>query len=138
MTCKMGTAPVVGDDEMPVLGRESILDAQDLDLGFVDVPEWCGGVFIRTMTGKERDSLEARITAGEKLTRARMAILTCCDHDGQLLFTDADEAALDGKSASAMDRILEAALSHNRLRGEDIEDAIKNSEADPSGVSGSD
>lgn len=138
--CTMGAAQperIVEQDDLPVLGREAILAAQDLDLGFVEVPEWGGGVYIRTMTGAERDSLEARITAGEKLTRARMAVMVCCDAAGELLFTRADEADLDGKSASAMDRILEAALSHNRLRGQDIEEAVKNSEAAQSGGNGS-
>jgi len=114
------------DDDMAPLGRDAILSVQDADVAYVAVPEWGGGVYIRTMTGAQRDALERQITGGETITRAQIAVLCCCDDRGRQLFTDDDMDALNAKSASALDRILEAAVEHNNLRGQDIEEAAKN------------
>ena len=43
------------------LTRDSILSADDLPMVKVECPEWKGHVYVRTMTGKERDSFEAEM-----------------------------------------------------------------------------
>ena len=41
------------------LNREAILAAEDLPRELVEVPEWGGAVYVRALTGAERDQFEA-------------------------------------------------------------------------------
>jgi hypothetical protein len=41
------------------LTRDSILNAKDLKKELVKVPEWGGEVYVRCMTGSERDAFES-------------------------------------------------------------------------------
>ena len=43
------------------LTRNEILAVDDLQTQKVDVPEWGGSVYVRGLTGSERDALEASI-----------------------------------------------------------------------------
>ncbi len=109
------------------LTRDAILGAQDLPVLTVSIPEWGGEVFIRTMTGGERDQFEA----GWKRNptddiRARLAVATLCDEDGRLLFSAADVPALSAKSSTALDRIFAASTAHSGLTDKDVEDLRKN------------
>ena len=45
----------------PELTKENIISADDLQRERVDVLEWKGHVFVKTMTGAERDSFEQRV-----------------------------------------------------------------------------
>lgn len=109
------------------LNRDSILGLDDLPVVEVVVPEWGGSVWVRGMTGTERDAFEEKgIGAPLKDMRARVAIATVCDHDGNLLFTDQDLPALMRKSGKALDRILIAAAPLSGLSKEDIADLKKN------------
>jgi hypothetical protein len=119
---------------MPLLTKEQILNATDLPVEDVPVPEWGGAVRARTLTGAERDAFEvASSQAREKFGfeaaarnyRARWAAACLVGEDGRPLFAAADVEALGGKSSAALDRVLRAA---NRLNGlGDPEDAAKNS-----------
>ena len=95
-----------------MLTREQILQSDDLPRETVQVPEWGGEVQVRTMTGTDRDAFEASLIGKEgrlENVRARLVSLTLCDDSGSRLFTDTDIAALGGKSAKALDRVLRAA-----------------------------
>jgi hypothetical protein len=111
------------------LTRAQILNAYDLPLKEVQVPEWDGKVFVRMMTAGERDAFEAAQQGGNphRDLRARLAVATVCDDGGQPLFTADDVAALSGKSARALDRIFAAAAKHNGITAADVEDLRKNS-----------
>lgn len=98
------------------LNRDLILNAKDIKIIPLDVPEWGGQVFIKTLNGAERDELEASIiqlsadgkTQKMKLDKLRsmLAFLALCDEDGNRLFVEADDiSALAQKSASALDRV---------------------------------
>jgi len=125
------------------LSKADILGADDLPKQEVAVPEWGGQVWVRTMTGTERDAFEAALLNGDnKATnlaniRARMATLTVCDDDGGRLFNDDEMAALGAKSAAALDRIFAVAQELNHFGDKDAEDLAGNSGAAPSGDSGS-
>jgi hypothetical protein len=125
------------------LSKTDILGADDLPKQEVSVPEWGGHVWVRTMTGTERDAFEAALLNGQnKATnlsniRARMAVLTVCDDAGDRLFDDADMAALGKKSAAALDRVFAVAQELNHFGDKDVEDLAKNSGAALSGDSGS-
>ncbi len=114
-----------------MLTRDQILQANDLPRERVDVPEWGGVVYVRTMTAQERDDFE-QSTLGEDgrpsmgNIRARLAVCTVVDEDGNRLFEDGDAEALGRKSASAVNRIFEVAQRLNRLRADDVDAAVGN------------
>ena len=124
---------------MDTLTKKAILDSDDLDRRKVDVPEWGGTVWVRTLTGSERDQFEGSIidTRGTdtKLNytnlRAKLCVLTITDEEGQRLFTDGDVGALGNKSAAALDRIFDVAQRLNGLRPQDIDELVKNSGSGP-------
>ena len=113
--------------ERPLLSREAILSAEDLDRERVHVPEWGGDVYVRVMTAAERDLWESELYEARqkglplKNVRARLAVRVLVDENGQRLFSDDDAAALGAKSGRALDRIFEAASRLNRLGIEDME-----------------
>lgn len=117
-----------------MLTKETILTADDLPRVKVVVPEWGGlEVYVRTMTGAERDRWEIEtVPARQKAKdhtniRAMIAALTLCDEHGNLLFTQDDVEALGRKSAAALDRVVEAASKLNRFTDKDVEELEKNS-----------
>ncbi len=115
------------------LTRDAILGAQDLPTIEVSIPEWGGSVFIRTMTGAERDLFEIdwkqNVGPGgtPQSVRARVAVATVCDEEGNLLFSKADMDVLSKKSSVPLDRVFEAAMKHNKLTDKDVEELRKNS-----------
>jgi len=115
-------------DQLTRLTRDAILDANDLPVVRVPIPEWGGTVFIRTMTGGERDQFEAEWKKNPTDDiRARLAVATLCDAEGTLLFTPADVPLLSKKSSKALDRIFAASTAHSGLTDKDVEELRKNS-----------
>jgi hypothetical protein len=110
------------------LTKARILEAQDLPLKEVPVPEWGGKVFVRMMTAGQRDAFEAEQTTNpHRDLRARLAVATVCDEAGELLFTAEDVPTLTKKSARALDRIFAAAARHNGITQADVDELRKNS-----------
>lgn len=113
--------------------RSQILEADDLPSEEVVVPEWNTTVFVRSMTGRDRDMFEAKMLkaneAGKHLEnfRARLTVFCAIDEEGKRIFADSDIAALGEKSGRALDRIFEVASRLNKMREVDIEDTRKNS-----------
>jgi len=100
------------------LTKDDILSANDIYKEEIDVPEWGGTVFVKTLSGEERDKLEASIISfgpsgqargmrTDKL-RSTLAVLGICDKDGNPIFAEKDIPALAKKSASALDRVVVA------------------------------
>jgi hypothetical protein len=125
------------------LSKDDILKAQDQILEEVYVPEWGGSVFIRSMTGVERDAFEASNFQKDRKggdyqlnmtnIRARLLSLTICDDKGVRLFEDAGK--LGGKSAKVLARLFEMSQRLSGITKEDVEDMAKNSEPVPSDIS---
>ncbi len=125
------------------LSKDDILKAKDAKLEEVHVPEWGGSVFIRSMTGVERDSFDASNFTKDRKggeyqvnlanMRARLLSLTICDENGVRLFEDAGK--LGGKSAKVLSRLFEIAQRLSGITKEEVEDAAKNSEPVPSDIS---
>jgi hypothetical protein len=117
-----------------ILNREAILDANDTKIKLVSVPEWGGELYIRTMTGVERDDFEAEMYTkkGDTLElnrynlRARLLYRCICDESGATLFTKKDVDALGKKSAKALDRCFAVAQKLNGLTNDDVEELEKN------------
>jgi hypothetical protein len=111
------------------LDLEGIKGAKDHDLQKVEVPEWGGHVFVRTMSGIERDQFEQWCQAHlDDMTNIRgvLAALTVVDANGARLFTREDAQWLGEKSAKALNRVAEKAQDMNGLSSADIEDLEKN------------
>ena len=97
-----------------MLTRDAILGMDDLPREEVQIPEWKGSVFVRALTGSERDQLERMITK-DTLSRAKIAALCVVSESGERMFTDKDVEALAGKHGGALEKIVNAALRFNAL-----------------------
>lgn len=116
-----------------LLSKADILGADDLKRERVSVPEWGGDVFVRTLTGSERDALEASFVddkrgkaAAYQNLRARMCAWAICDESGASLFDESDVAALAKKSASALDRVFSVAQRLAGLTPDDVDEIVGN------------
>lgn len=116
------------------LTKDQILQSDDLPREEVQVPEWGGSVFVRTMTGIERDSFEQSIvdTNGKskgtnlKNIRAKLCAYTVVDDNGERLFTNEEAGQLGTKSSKALDRIFPVSQKLNGMSNEDVEELAKN------------
>ncbi len=133
--------PVVMAEDLP-LGRDDILRKTDLPRERVEVPEWGGHVYVRTLTGDERDQWEAlllgkaRKKGGEREVimqgaRSRLAAMAICDEDGKSQFTLADAPLLGKLHAAALARVFEVGSRLSGLTEEDIEELVGESEGTP-------
>jgi hypothetical protein len=130
---------------MKILNKDEILEASDLSKELVSVPEWGGAVYVRSMSGADRDEFENSMVVevdGKrqpdlKNMRAKLVALTVVDEHGNRVFDAADIPALARKSAAALERVFDVAQRLNGLGGKALEEATKNSEAATSGDSGS-
>lgn len=128
---------------MALLSREQILQHDDLQKELVSVPEWGGEVWVRAMTGAEKDRFE--ILMAESRTkhdgyapnlRATLASLTVCDAQGGRLFSVEEAEALGEKSSVPLDRIWLVASRINHLTQEEMEKLEGNFETSPNIDSG--
>ena len=127
-----------------ILTREALLQRDDLKSEKVELTR--GHVFVREMTGHEKDVWEQsmlkqkpngdRNKAVEYETtledfRAKLAVVTVCDAEGNLLFEPKDVKMLNKMmSATNIERIVAVAQRLNAVTEKDKEDILKNSEAD--------
>ena len=119
---------------MSFLNRESILGSEDLAREEVQVPEWGGSIYVRCMTGTERDAFECEVYAnrGKELQvntenfRARLLVRTLVDEKGDRIFADADIGALGQKSGKALDRLYSVAKRLSGLSPKDVDELTKN------------
>jgi hypothetical protein len=116
-----------------LLTAAEILAADDLPREKVECPEWGGHLYIRTLTGKERDAFEASVVGKGSSTnlvnvRARLVALAGCNDAGEPIFTAAQVDALGDKSAAALSRCFDVASRLNHLSNRDIEELEKNSD----------
>lgn len=111
------------------LGADAILAAEDDQFDTVAVPEWGGTVRIRSLTGTERDRFEAEIAGnGKKLklenVRAKFVAKSVVDAKGNLVFSNAQVAALGRKNAAVLNRVFEACQKLSGLTDEDVDELL--------------
>lgn len=128
---------------------DEILSLNDAQIEKVNVPEWGAlgaEIYVRSFDGISRDAWEAACLASQESggkaeilnnIRGRLVSMTACDCNGQLIFRPDQALALGKKSASALERLFEAASRINKLRASDMEELTKNSSSETSAVSGS-
>jgi hypothetical protein len=109
----------------------------------VDHPEG-GHVFLRALPMTDLDEFESEnyvfdgktVKFNRRDYRARLLIRAICDEEGKPLFTLKDIGALGKKSGPFLHECFKAAQRLNGLVGEEeVEQAVKNSEAAPGGDS---
>lgn len=114
--------------------RAHILGANDLPTEKIYIPEWDATVYVRTISGTERDSFEAGslIKRGKSRDvnlanlRARLVQLCAVDETGVQIFTPDDVNSLGAKSARALDKLFAVAQRINGFTEQDIEELTKN------------
>lgn len=130
------------------LTREAILAAQDLPVEDVDVPEWGGTVTVRTLTGSERSVYQEamiRVSADGRERSVvlrdadvRLAALSMIDREsGQHLFSADEVDLLGGKSARALNRVVEVAQRLSGLTARDMEELTQGFAGTPNADSSS-
>ena len=126
---------------MAFLNREALLKKETLKIEKVELTEG-NFVFVRQMTGRERDRFEqmlikektdkrGNITYERALEdfRAKLAVNTVCDEKGKNLFETADYDLLSqNMSASSLEKIVNKSQELNRISETDKENLTKNSE----------
>lgn len=135
---------------MALLKRQELLKKQELKTERVDLDNG-DHVFVREMTGRERDNFEASMLKEVKGKdgaidyqrnlqdfRAKLAVNTMCDEEGEPLLDHKDYSRLSqNMGAARLGVIAEAAQKLNKITEEDKENLVKNSEAVQDGNSDS-
>lgn len=129
------------------LTKENIFKSEEVEKEWVDIPEWAGGLYVKVMSGEERDAFETAMFKTNDMNnftrnfdnmRARLIAFTAIDEKEKRIFDPilkydvqgklyGDVAELGKKSSIILDRIYVVAQKLNKLRKEDIEDLTKNS-----------
>lgn len=132
-TARQAAPPPNPADTAPELSRDAILSIADSDAVQLHVPEWRGNVYVKPMTGVERDRFEAEIQRrrkGEEINteglKAWLVCLVTTDAAGKALFKPEDAAALQKKSAVALNRIYEVAARLSGLSDQDVDELAGN------------
>lgn len=128
------------------LSKDAILQAHDVLIEDVEVPEWGGTVRVRGLSGLERDALEESTIEGRGKNRrvslmnfrAKLVVRSVVDESGRRVFDDADVAALGRKSAAALNRVVEVAQRLAGITEEDVEELTQDFESAPTSDSGTD
>lgn len=143
---------------MTFLKREDLLKKQDLRIEKVDLGEG-DYVFVREMTGRERDQFEKSIFSFDQKAldlsnkeqrkiattvqmedyKAKLAVCCVCDQEGTLIFEFDDyEQLSQNMSAYKLDKIATVAQRLSRITAEDREELLGNSGGGPAADSNSD
>jgi len=123
-----------------VLSKSEILECQDLVTEQIEIPQWGGSVYVRSMTAKERDDFEGSCLTGKGKhrevnmanMRAKLVALSTVDASGNRIFDESDIAALSKKNAGALDLIFATAQRLSGIGDQDVEALTKNIEPDQS------
>jgi len=129
------------------LTAQDILSANDEVIEKVEVPEWKGHLWVRGLTGAERDAFEASILEGRgknrqvnlKNFRAKLVAAAAINKNGERLFTSPGQVeALGKKNARALQRVFDVAQELSGLSETDVDELTAELGKEQNGSSGSD
>lgn len=112
--------------------RDDIFAIEDRKIEPVTIPEWNCTIYVRSLSGAERDTLEWGLLDAQKagklklLGRAMLAAAYACDESGAPIWTEADVPKLADKNALALNRIREAGDKLNQMTKAAEEELEKN------------
>lgn len=120
-----------------IFGKKEILATDDRKYREVNMERWWGkGVFvrIRSLNAGERDTWEASHVINRKgdqvvrtqTVRASLVALSLVDENDQLLFSTDEVAALQAKSAGAINDIYAVCAAMNGITDKDVEELAGN------------
>jgi hypothetical protein len=112
---------------------ETLLNKPDLTTEPVHVPEWDVTLYVRSLTGADRDAFELTcITQRGKNKevnlaniRARLLVFTVVDENGDRIFTEADAVKLGAKSSKVIDRLFTVAARLSGMTTTDVAELSK-------------
>lgn len=127
---------------MAVLTGEQIREAArnaKIERELLNVPELGGEIYVRGMSGKERDAFEEglRIRTGRKAGqsdlrnfRAQLAVKVVVDEDGKRVLNDGDADLFGKLPAGVLDRIIAKCTDLSGKAAEEVEE-LGNDSASP-------
>ena len=131
---------------MGILNREALLKRQELKIEKIELSE-DEEIYVREMTGHERDTFERSLYDLDKNNkpitrlddfRAKLAVCTICDEQGELLLKFGDFLTLSkSMGAARLEKIVNKAQELNKISETDKEQLTKNSEVVPDDSSNS-
>lgn len=122
---------------MALLDRKNLLEKENLEIVKVDLGKG-DFVFVRQMTGRERDRFEQTLIKENKAAdggyekslddfRAKLAVVTMCNEQGELIMQAGDYPLLSqNMSAARLEKIVNTAQKLNKISEEDKENLVKN------------
>jgi len=118
------------------LKAESIFEADDLPRIWIPTPEWGknSGVYIRGMTGIERDTFEANVSGMDsdsgridfRNLRAKLVSMCAVDEEGNRIFNDSQVELLGQKSGAVLDILFDTARKASGIGDNDVKELAKN------------
>ena len=122
--------------------KKAFFALDDKTIVKVACPEWGKfgkQIYIRTMSGKARDSYELGIYNAKERDkdsflynmRASLVVATCCDKNGKLHFKPEDADKLGEMSGAVLDRLYDKAKELSKISDGDVEEMEKSLGADP-------
>ena len=134
-----------------VLTRDAIRAVDARKIESVEVPEWGGSLFVRGLSGSDRDAFEMAMIEQKKgkrqeinlrNLRAKLVVRAVVDSDdpatAKPLFSPEDVDWLGKKSAAALQRVYAVAQRLSGLSNEDVEELTEELGEEESDGSGSD
>lgn len=135
--------------ERHVLSKGEIFSIPDIKIEWCEIPQWNGGVYVKGLTGTQRDAFERRMVemkSGKRsvnVTNFRAKLIVACTvdsddiHKAKLLFNDSDVENLGRKSAAALQLIYDQAAKMSGFSAEEVDTLVDELGNDPSDGSGS-
>lgn len=123
---------------MQYLNRGAIDATAHQEYMDLEVPEWGGTVRLRRFDVRDRVMLGRAVDAKDPVLRLKALVVACAMVDGEgkpIYDPEKDLDELMKLDADPIGRVYDAAMTLSKSRTEDIETAIKNSEASPSSPS---
>ncbi|MBD3405117.1 MAG: hypothetical protein GF411_03155 [Candidatus Lokiarchaeota archaeon] len=117
------------ENEYPVLSAQDIRVVEDVMVEKLFIPEWKGHVYVRGMTGSQRDYFDGLISEAEKKgfakakVRATVACMCLCDGEGKRLFNYRKKEHVEDmgkRSAYPLDRIFAVIMRLSGLSSEEF------------------
>lgn len=113
-------------DERKTLSAQEILDADDAEYAYVDVPLWGGTVRLRTLTADEAMDFARLSSNSDGSMHGEMMVYlvekTAVDEQGDQLFSKEQAKGLTKKNFRIFTELQDAALELNKLNPKDSEE----------------